>query len=630
MVKKKNKKLVGIVGIILALALVFFVTSGNLFAVSGVDDLDSDLGQCSGRWTSFSIDDVTVNDENRIRVMGIAKGSECLSINLKPSKLNSYLDDEGLQATKSIIGNIKLKEYTKTFPIDRQTNVYGEDLTYKSIEVGSFNVVTGLTICSINSCKSRISEKTIDTFSTGLVSQTCNCIYPGSQGISGDFSSARSYGDFKVDVNLGGKTEELSRTKQSVWIGNNYVEYVGVFGNFDKIYPPQYDARLIYSNWELVNDGTLNGVEQKFSDFKRCFESGYHTSSGFETCKNIYNNEVSNILTNKLEQYKTDMSNVIYDANLDKNNLYVSLKATPYPAFILDLDAESVGIIALEGKPQITQCISHQDLKSGDNEIVNFRIKNNANVDGVEFYSSIKCNQGAKMWSTNFNIDGLETKTISAEINPVNPNEGTLSGTCKLTVSDLKSGNFDSCQFGIDVTYESGIICEPDSLSCDDNLHNVLKCSSDGKNTPLFKECEYGCEYIVGGAKCRGEPPIPPILKCESCEDYALNTLTFGLVKSCKPTIFQNTIFCMFSFVKLILVPVVFLFALLLGGDLFKRFKSIRKNEMIVWILSFSVAIFLATIVYLLFWVGIILTILFLVIKIGYSFIPLPKTRRRR
>jgi len=131
MAKKKNKVTAFWVIGILLLVGVFAYNSGVFEGSFSVADLDSDVGQCSGGWTSFSIDDVEVNSQGRIRVTGVAKGSECMEISLKPSDLNSYLDDEGLEATRNIIGNIKLKKYTKTFPIDKTGK------NFRTIETGT-------------------------------------------------------------------------------------------------------------------------------------------------------------------------------------------------------------------------------------------------------------------------------------------------------------------------------------------------------------------------------------------------------------------------------------------------------------------------------------------------------------
>jgi len=341
-----------------------------------------------------------------------------------------------------------------------------------------------------------------------------------------------------------------------------------------------------------------------------------------ENCKAKHNTAVSNVLTSKFEQYKTDMSNLIYDASTDNNNLYVSLKATPFPAFILDLDAESVGIIALEGKPEITQCIQNQDdLMSGDNEVVNFKVKNTEDVDNVEFYSSINCNQGASAWSTNFNIDGLQTKTITAEINPVNPNQGTLSGACRLTVTDLKSGNSDTCDFGIKVGYESGIICSPGEFYCDDNLFNVLKCSSDGKNDAIYEECDYGCTYENGNAKCSGEETAEDKFSCEDCDAFAMNTIfgSFWECKSCKPKFLQTNTLCVFSFIKLALVPIALIFGTLFGVGIFGKFKAIKKNKAVVWILSLLTASIVAFLIYTLFFLGVVALIIFGIVRGVYK-----------
>ena len=636
--KKKNRVLIGSIIIILSVVAIFslvaFNSDGLELNTLAISSLDSDVGQCSGGWTTLSIDDVNIQKiGDRIRVFGVAKGSECLAIKLNKYDLNDKLEDEGLEATRDITGSVRLLEYTKTFPIDRQTDISGEDSTYKSIEVGNFNVLTEFTICSINSCKSRISEKTIDTFSTGLVSQTCNCIYPGGQGIVGDFSSARAYGNFEVEFNIGGDTATLSREQQAVSIGDHDIEWVGNLVNLDEVFPPQYDARLIYSNWELANDGALSRVEQEFSDFKNCFESGYQTSSDFSRCKVDFDNDVANILQNKLEKYKSDMSNVIYDANTDANNLYVTLKATPFPAFILDLDAESVGIIQLVGKPKITSCIESQSYQSGQNEVLQFSVKNDVAIDNVQFYANVECDDGLTGFVPNFYIDGLQDKTISVELHPTNPDQGSLNVNCKLTVSDLKSGNSDDCNFFGTVEYESGIICEPNSFYCDDVFENVIKCTADGKNKVVYETCQYGCEVVAGQGKCREEEPPVPSGFCEDCDAYAKG-LFFGWASdsiSCKDKTFQGPFFCIFAILKLLAIPFLFVFSLILG---FNAIDKIMKGEYKV--LSWSLAIVLGGIIgvltYFFFYVGVVIFILIAIVRFFIGFIPglnLPKRRRR-
>lgn len=647
--KKKTKKILAFGLVVLIIIGILVIPRLNKIQEPlAIGDLDTQIGQCAGGWTSFSIDQVTVNsDRSRIRVFGVAKGSECLNIRLTTSQLNSELNDQGLRATQDIIGSIRLKEYTKTFPIDKTGynfyNVYNRNIGFEL----PFT-------CTINKCKSEVSDNTVGTFRSGALKTDCNCIYFGLSGISGSFSSARSYGNFKVDFTLDGQTTTLSREQQSINIGNHHIEWSGNLMNLDEIYPPQYDARLISSKWTLVQDGAEGKVNNLLENFAECVTGNpiniiedplgmtgfivdiFLAESRFTDCKNSYTIAFNNIVASKLEEYKANMLNLIYDADTDNNNLYVSLKASPFPSFILDLDATDVGIVALEGDPEITTCIPTQsDLRSGQNEIVQFSVRNNANVNNVEFYPSITCNRGINGFSSNFYINGLQTKTLNAEIHPSNPNQEDLSFGCNLKVTDLKSGKYDTCSFSGSIKYESGIICEPNSLSCDSEMENILKCTSDGSNLVQFQTCQYGCVLTSQGAECRGEPEPIPSGSCKSCDDYALSTM-LGWIwksKSCDPkgwtlswSFFflkppQGTTACLLSFIKLILVPIVFIFGTLFLNDFFEtKIRSLKgKKKKIIairLILSIFLAGLIAYLVYIAFIVGLIIFIIVLILKI--------------
>lgn len=637
MVKKNKRNL--IIGISLILLIVtFFVLSQRGFFDQkplALEGLNTQIGQCSGGWTSFSIDKVTINsDKSRIRVFGVAKGSECLSITLTPSQLNSALSGQGVQATKTVTGSVRLTEYTKTFPIDKT------GYTFYSIENKNLGFVAPF-FCTINKCKSEASSLTVGTYRSGWAKTDCNCIYYGTSGISGDFSSARSYGNFKVDFNIDGKTATLTREQQSVSMGNHRVEWTGNLMNLDQIYVPQYDARLIGSQWDLVQDGAEGKVNTAIESFAKCLTgssvnlwgdplglSGFilDTFLGegiFTACKTTYQTSFNNIVASKLSTYKTNMATLIYDAKTDTNALYVSLKASPYPAFILDLDASDVGIIALEGKPKITNCIPNQiDLKSGQTKNVQFSVKNDVSVSGVEFYSSINCNQGVTGFVPNFNIDGLQTKQITAELHPANPNQADMSISCTLRVTDSKSGNYDTCGFSGSIKYESGIVCEPYTFSCDSAFQNLLQCSADGKNKVVYKTCEYGCQITSQGAECRQEaPPVTPLSSCKSCDAFAMSKI-FGNVfesKQCKPTLLalppQTYTTCFLSFIKFGLIPIVFIFGTLFLAQLLGSFKAIKKNKLVIWLLSLIIAGILAYLTFILFWMGLIALILVIIIR---------------
>ena len=601
---------------------------GALPVVSAID-LDTGIGDCAGGWTSFSIDKIEkVGQGEVIRVYGVLKGSECLKIAFTKEQLNSHLQNLNLEATKDLpnFGTIQLLEYTRTFPIDEVRDFQGDTECYKSVESGTFNSLTTFDLCTNSNCQKRVSDKTIGNFQTGIALATCNCVYYGCQGNAGDFSNSRYYGDFDVLFKVGNDEEHITGRlgpgenypvqTVSLQNGKAKIKWVGNLENLDGIGVPQYDSRLTQSKWDLVRDGALSEVNGEWIDFKNCFlTTGTFPESQFQynSCKTFFDADVNNILSSRLNSYKSSNSNVIYDADTDRNNLYVSLKATPYPTFILDLDAEWVGVVSLEGKPKITQCIENQDLTSGVNNVVNFNIKNDADKDNVEFYGIVQCDDGATGFIPNFNIGSQQEKSMTAELIPTNPDEQTLNSNCALKIVDLESGNFDECFFTISVEYNSGITCSPNTLSCDNEFKNLMQCNEDGTNKFILQECQYGCEYAPTGAKCRGEKPPTPEGKCESCDAFARNLILGKIFKSqaCEPQLvmpsppfIQSNTTCILQILGLFAVPVLFIFSLLFGSDFLKRFEVLRKDKRVLWVVNVIVAGLIAYLAYLTFWIG--------------------------
>jgi len=72
------------------------------------------------------------------------------------------------------------------------------------------------------------------------------------------------------------------------------------------------------------------------------------------------------------------------------------------------------------------------------------------------------------------------------------------------------------CQSEGGIHYISGITCTPNSLDCDSQYKNVVKCSPEGDNKNLYENCSYGCKLYGTGAKCNelkteGDLSIPII-----------------------------------------------------------------------------------------------------------------------
>ena len=573
-------------------------------------DLDQYVGRCSGGFTTLSTSDVNIVPQgDRIRVFGIAKGSECLKIEFRQSDLDAKLKSAGLDATKDVVGNIKLLEYTKSFPIS-QTGTFKGNLN---------NVVvpnTKLTNTNLQNCKDKGYPNAILAYKPVPLVTDLRCVVPGTNGIAGDFTGT-SYGNFKVQFDFDGASIVITgrptsegEVQQSASLRNGdiRIEWVGLLGNLDDVGTPQYDARLINSKWDLVDSGTLGQVDRLLSEFKSCLTQGqtvdkiYISDGSFDNCKSRFDSAVSPYLQSKLSQYQSSVGNLVYDSSTDSNALYVSLKAPPFPAFIIDLNAKSVGIIALEGNPKITQCISSQNLQSGTNQLVSYSVTNDGAANNVEFLSSIICSQGISPYSTNFNINANEQKTLTAELIPSNPNQQVLVSSCTLTVKDQKSGKSTSCSFSGNVEYVSGILCQANSLSCSDDGKNVVQCSSDGKNKVLKTECNIGCviDSSSGGAKCISQQP-----------DSGGN----GFWDKIKD--FFDGFLSGVQLVRTLISIGVFIVATLFSHDaLVKKFRSMRRKEWIAWIIAIVLSGIIAGITFNFFWFGVAAVVVLGIIRV--------------
>jgi len=206
----KNQQIAIVVALVLVVTISIIILSGSI-NLSGNQkvlatiptDLQSDLGKCSGGWTTLSANTVSINGATKIRIYGVAKGSECMRIQFSKNDLNSNLTGTGLQATKDItIGNVKLLKYTETYPIDKTGNYF------PALKVDIFG--DGLDTCRISldpfaCCKKQGINSLTYPFHTGVLGYYTNCISLGSNGLEGGFDMARSYGDYDVLFDFNGE-----------------------------------------------------------------------------------------------------------------------------------------------------------------------------------------------------------------------------------------------------------------------------------------------------------------------------------------------------------------------------------------------------------------------------------------
>jgi len=132
------------------------------------------------------------------------------------------------------------------------------------------------------------------------------------------------------------------------------------------------------------------------------------------------------------------------------------------------------------------------------------------------------------------------------------------------------------------IYYKSGYSCV--SGKCVQQLKIPVACCPPDLGCPSDQTCQnYQC---VGGGIV--SPPIvyngslpPPLITCSSCDSFALSYLLGSIwkEKECKPTLFQGPNLCIFSLLKLILVPIIFIFGFFLNFKFILKQRLFQKRE---------------------------------------------------
>lgn len=505
MVKRKGNKLL-ITSIIVVIVLL------------GIGVVMFQLQQTGlGGFSTLSISNVEiVGDGQFIRVFGVATGAEALSIDFRPSQINQYINDDGFSATKNVVGSITLDKQLKSFPIIKETDK-------------NFFIARAEKVGLLSSCPSVSGYTYIGKYISLSFSKVC--FYKKGVGINSEFSG-QSIRDSQINFDIGGATGILRPSSGFNTItlndGKTKIEWTGDLSNYNQITAPfSYSVLFHESKFQkLIDDDAYVLTIQEVTKLNNClgisntggfniisglFEglSNLRTNSQVDNCINIYNNKIDNLLVDRTSLYKSSINakgisfitgDISTTTNLEEGSLIVDLKtADAFPTFIITLDAFKVGIIELKGTPSIVSCVPDNEINSGDSISPTLTVKNIGESDG-SFFGRVTCSGDAiasGIISEQFFKAG-ETKNMPVQVTGQNIEVDTSKFTfCTYTIEDRKSGSTVSCTSKLDVTYQSGLICDPNSVTCLDA--NILRtCSDDGK---LFSDttCTLGCQVLSSG-----------------------------------------------------------------------------------------------------------------------------------
>jgi hypothetical protein len=459
-------------------------------------------------YTSLSISNVEIIDGGaKIRIYGVANGAEQININFNPSQLNQYLIDEGYSATKSVTGSITMNNPTREFYATKDNTKIFSNIGYYELSL--------LKSCD-NNKPSGINYEVYRIRSTGI------CAYENPQGVY-SFFSGQTIDSTPVNFVIGSATGTLNPSSGNNVLtlndGKTKIEWVGNLVNYQGLNTPNYALLFSNSRYEkLINKDAWSSFENLLLDFKTNADMGLFSTTKAKSEITAFNNAFNTFMEDKTSTYLNSIN--IEGYSFTNNGLKVELTTpTVFPTFIITLDASSVGIIELKGKPDIVSCASDKDINSGDTYSTNVQVKNIGSSDG-SFYAQLTCtgNSGASGVISEQYVKAGSTANMPLQVSGTNTVSGTQDNPCTIKVIDRKSGDSDSCSFTLGVKYQPNIICTPNSITCKDS--STLKiCNSDGTDFTT-EDCDLGCIVLESGqAQCKEKSNQSEQLTCGFFKD---------------------------------------------------------------------------------------------------------------
>lgn len=637
---KKQKK-IGIIVIVILISIL------GIYLFGGFNKTLSTVGsyKCSGgQVLSISNAQVYTSDDlggkKVIRVtFSTLPTSECLYVSLQPTDINSKMSDSDkakFTATNTILGDIKLTKSQKVYNInERSTEIFR---TFDLKELSGYNSITYP--CWDNICKNQEGNS---VFSSLLYSKNpnpdiCYCAKDISTGINGEFSSSTGY-KWSTQIDIGNDVLTLNQNTLSGKVGEiAFVKWSGNLVSNDNLeaitgrqaYKPYSD-----NIWRMIDYGTYTDLNNKYSNLRQNLID-CDSITGF--CQPIVDNafgfisESNQKLDDKLIDWMNG-NNLVDYATINSNQLIVNLKSPiVYPTFTLDIDASQVGIFITSGIPQVTcPSSSTECITSGKTKDLTASLKN-IGTDSGSFDYSLTCNKGSQSLqpSPPQQINAGDTKTITPRVG-LTVESGTETSSCTFTARDINSLKSDSCSFTYCSKHQDQ--CIEGTKSCELGNKELWTCKSDGTYDKL--KCDYGCWFQNGVYSCKGKDDLNNTGDCKSCADWVSNFIKPEDKKCKETTIIQTVWYNPFTWINalgitsqgvicpilLSVVAIVGLFTFLFGLDFLQRFKSIsgKKKTWTRVIIALVLAIILAYVTYVSFWIGVIAFVIFLIIKFAYK-----------
>jgi hypothetical protein len=478
-----------------------------------------------------------------------------------------------------------------------------------------------------------------------------HCFKKTQVGVLGTIAPSNVKGDVQVDLTV---NNELISKNIEVGSSADFISSKGLSatvqypangwtGNYPKDtsnFYAMYDIFNGKNQWTLTSKQRYtNYISQKslFEDYLQSFSViSFNT---YEDALADINNKFGRLNTEVIGMRQDDLSisqNQVWGNRIDSNNGKITLDTSgqlTIADLVFKVRADWLGIVINVGKPSITgkTCTT---FKAGDTSKITLQVKNIGGADG-NFVPSVTCpniKQTYNLFSVPISLG--ETKSIEIPIDAGNfAPSSTTSDTCQIKVEEYnKPSNYVTSS--VSCTIEPPAFCVEGTIDtsgncirkCVNGKSTQLKCCNTGETVLLNSSNigdSFGGYYCYDGGctddkvMCNGECKDSCDNKCSNCDAY-VKSQTLGLLfqsQKCESKEFlsiktQNNWTCIFSWLKLLAVPLAFILTLLFGINTANRYKK-KNMRYTIFGSTILISLIVGYLVYTLFVVGLIVLALF-------------------
>jgi len=443
-----------------------------------------------------SISNVDVeNGGSKVLVTASTGGGQALSITFSPNVINSYIQSEGYQATKTstLTAEYLSQQLKYNFVPDSNSRIM--------LVKDSGSVTTLPFINSLTTCKNKYPNSIAAVITSAF---TAHCWETYANGEIEYFIGGQQNA-YTIRFNLDGQTADLTQSSSSITLPGAVINFGGNLLENNIVNKP--DGRIFHvdTSWYLLAPDAYSNVNTAYNTFLQTLVSdavgGALTQTQFDTAKAIYYEKVNNNIDPRDDLYISSNSN-IQSVSFSEGVMSVNLKQPVFkPTFTILLDATKVGIIQLTGVPKINSCINSQMFEQAGSKSVSASISNIGTQEGT-FDFSVTCDNPQMSGSANsLDFSAGSTKTVNFQLNGGNTGTSTNTGTCTLKVTDKSSQKSVSCSFGVSVKYYSAITeCIPGTTQCSGDGKSAMTCNDDGNWETT--QCVNNCGPLSSGFGC--------------------------------------------------------------------------------------------------------------------------------